>query len=279
MLVTGATGLVGDAVARHVVADGHEVVRVWATSRPEPLDGARDVQADLSDPAAVDGVPADVDAVVHAAARIPAGEWTDARAGAANRQADDHLVEHLTEAGFGGRWVQLSSVAAVDPAARAASRYATEKAVTEDRVRQAFPDRARSLRISSPYGPGMRHANVLRRFAEAAARGRPITLMGSGHRTQDFVHADDVARAALAAIQAPPGEPIVIASGRPVSMAELARTLVLLAGSSSPIEYSGQDDPQDAFRADYDLDPASRELGWAPAVPLETGLRSVLQAL
>ncbi len=278
VLITGTAGLVGGAIARLALERGHDIVRTWNTVAPAPLTGAQDLQCDLADPAAVASLPTDVEAVIHAAARIPAGDWSDEAAAAANRSTDQAVLQHYTDAAFPGRWVFLSSVALTDDWSRN-GHYAVEKAEAEERAGLAFPDRTRSLRISSPYGPGMRHLNVLRRFAEAASVGRPITLLGTGERTQDFVHADDVAAAALAAIDAPGGDPVIVASGEPVSMATLARMVVETAGSASHIERIDRPDPQEGFRADYDLRPAFEALGWAPAIRLEAGLRSMMQAL
>jgi UDP-glucose 4-epimerase len=189
------------------------------------------------------------------------------------------LLKHYAKAAFSGRWVYVSSVSLEHAELRGTSQYAIEKAETEGSIARAFPGRTRSLRISSPYGPGMRHLNVLLRFAEAARSGEPITLLGTGERTQDFVHVDDIAAAAISAIDAPGGDPVIVASGEPISMAELARLVVGIAGSSSAIEHTGRPDPQEGFRADYDLRPALDALGWAPAIRLEVGLRSMLEAM
>jgi nucleoside-diphosphate-sugar epimerase len=252
---------------------------VWHATQPAPLPGADDLRCDLEDSCALAALPCDVDVVIHSAARIPAGSWSDEAAASSNLRLDRGLLEHYERAGFAGRWVQLSSVILQHAELRDRSDYANAKAQSEERAASAFPHRARSLRISSPYGVGMRQPNVLRRFAEAARSGQPITLIGTAERTQDFVHADDVARAALAAAIAPGGRPVVVASGAPVSMAELARLVVEVSGSDSPIQHAGVPDPQDGFRADYSLDPALEDLGWQPAVRLEDGLRTMLAAM
>jgi UDP-glucose 4-epimerase len=278
LLVTGAAGLVGGAIARRAVERGHDVIRLWHRAPLAPLKGAQDLQCDLEDPTSVASLPTEVGGVIHAAARIPAGNWSDDAAATANRINDDGLLNHYAEAAYAGAWVYVSSVS-LEHAESRSSRYAMEKAETEGRAAIVFPGRMRSLRISSPYGPGMRHMNVLRRFADAARSGQPITVLGTGERTQDFVHVDDVAAAALAAIDAPGGDPVTVASGEAVSMSALARLIVQIAGSSSSIEHASRSDPQDGFRAEYDLRPAFDALGWVPVIRLEVGLRSMLAAM
>ncbi|MEO5533987.1 MAG: NAD(P)-dependent oxidoreductase [Pseudolysinimonas sp.] len=277
LLVTGAAGLVGGAIARRAIDLGHDVIRVWNSAPIPALSGAYDVRCDLGNPSAVSSLPSDVTAVIHAAARIPAGDWSDEAAAAVNRRTDDTLLHHYRS--FGGAWVYVSSVALESPELRETSSYAREKAATEESTTLAFSDRARSIRISSPYGPGMRHLNVLRRFVEAARAGDPITIFGSGERTQDFVHVDDIATAAIAAAEFAGGEPVVVASGEPVTMIELARLIVRICGSHSTIKYADEPDPQEQFRADYDLGPALDSFDWSPSIRLETGLRSLVEAM
>lgn len=66
ILVTGTSGFVGGAIARHLRALGHEVV---GTVNSRPGD-ASDHVVDVRDPKAFDAIPGDFDAVVHAAARL-----------------------------------------------------------------------------------------------------------------------------------------------------------------------------------------------------------------
>ncbi len=75
-LVTGATGFLGSALARRLVADGHEVrILARSTSDRSRLAGI-DVDAvvgDVTDPGAVGRALADVDVVFHAAAYVEMG--------------------------------------------------------------------------------------------------------------------------------------------------------------------------------------------------------------
>jgi uncharacterized protein (TIGR01777 family) len=95
VVVTGATGLVGDALVTALVAAGHRVDRV---SRRPPRPGTTDIQWDPArrqlDPRALDGA----DAVVHLAGEsVAAARWT-ARVKARIRQSRVEGTRLLAEA-------------------------------------------------------------------------------------------------------------------------------------------------------------------------------------
>jgi uncharacterized protein (TIGR01777 family) len=73
ILISGATGLIGSALDRSLVADGHTVVRL--TRNPsDPRDKRWDPMNDELDASALDGV----DAVIHLAGEsIASGRWSD----------------------------------------------------------------------------------------------------------------------------------------------------------------------------------------------------------
>ena len=73
VLVTGASGLLGGAVARALVARGDEMRTLQRRASGVP--GADDVRGSVTDPAAVARAVEGVDAVVHLAAKVSlAGE-------------------------------------------------------------------------------------------------------------------------------------------------------------------------------------------------------------
>ena len=76
ILVTGATGFLGNNLARKLLQQGHEIVTtVRTTSDLRPLDGLQveAVHANLTDSAAMAPVIEDVDAIIHCAAMIQLG--------------------------------------------------------------------------------------------------------------------------------------------------------------------------------------------------------------
>lgn len=140
----------------------------------------------------------------------------------------------------------------------------------ERRLRDAGP--VTVLRISNVYGPGQRTGSgqgVVAHWVEAASLGRPITLMGDPSVTRDFVHVEDVARAALAAGPGSPGV-VNIGSGVPTSLGDLAELVDDVFGGVEIVREPGRgfDVPHNWL----DVTLARESLGWTPRVSLREGL-------
>jgi UDP-glucose 4-epimerase len=137
--------------------------------------------------------------------------------------------------------------------------------------------RASLLRMFSAYGEGLRKQvvwDLCRKVMAAQQDGTPVTLHGTGDETRDFIHAADIARAALLVAQHPPasGTQIInIASGTETSIRTLAETVVQALGSKTAPAFNGArraGDPVN-WRADISR---LRALGFAPAVPFVEGI-------
>ncbi len=114
VLVTGATGLVGNNLVRCLLDQGQAVrVLVRTGADPRPLEGldVERVPGDVRDRAAVERACDGVQAVLHAAAQIHLG-WTQLeQSREINVQGTRHLVDAARHAG--ARLVQISSVDAL----------------------------------------------------------------------------------------------------------------------------------------------------------------------
>jgi UDP-glucose 4-epimerase len=90
---------------------------------------------------------------------------------------------------------------------------------------------------------------VLPRFVDAALSGQPLVVHDDGQQIRCFAHVQDVVAAVLALIQSPAalGRVFNIGSDQPVTILELARKVIELTGSKSPIEFQ-------SYTAAYDAD-------------------------
>ena len=132
-----------------------------------------------------------------------------------------------------------------------------------------------SVRIFSAYGPGLRR-QVVWDICQKAMGGARLELRGTGAESRDFIHAADVARAlVLLAENAPAqGEIYNLATGRETTISDIARLILGVLERPEPPAFDGINPSGNPFRWQADISKIAA-LGFAPALPLETGLRQV----
>ncbi|GAH84568.1 unnamed protein product, partial [marine sediment metagenome] len=168
----------------------------------------------------------------------------------------------------------LSSVCNEDSPVHPQGPYAAAKYETEQKIERLI-DNYITLRINAPYGKKQRSKTVLRIFIERALAGLDLLYHGSGKRQQDFVAVEDVAIVITYAVSFKgTGEIINIASGNSISMKNLAELIIhTIPGTMSRVLASGQIDPQEDYRAIFDISKSNHVLGWSPSVSLKDGIR------
>jgi UDP-glucose 4-epimerase len=138
-----------------------------------------------------------------------------------------------------------------------------------------------ALRYFNVYGPRMDvhgvYTEVLIRWMERIAAGKPPLILGDGSQTMDFVHAADIARANILAAKADVTDEVFnIASGTEISLVDLARTLLRVMDSSLDLEFGPQRKVNPVPRRLADISKAERMLGFRAAISLEDGLRGLV---
>ena len=114
--------------------------------------------------------------------------------------------------------------------------YATAKLMTEFMLRANKSHPTTVVRFFNVVGPGQLgdYGMVLPRFVEAAKAGAPLTVHGDGHQVRSFCHVNDAIKA-LIKVAAIPNETFNIGNDQPVTIKELAETVIKVYGSSSEI--------------------------------------------
>ena len=132
-----------------------------------------------------------------------------------------------------------------------------------------------SLRYFTVYGPRQRPDMGFHRFFSAILAGRPLVQFGDGLQTRDFTFVTDIVTAtAAAAVRGVPGRVYNIGGGARVSLREVFDLLGRVSGRTVTI------DRHDAQKGDMrdtyaDTSRAQADLGFAPSVTLEEGLREM----
>ena len=149
--------------------------------------------------------------------------------------------------------------------------------------RRQYGFRGISLMPTNLYGPGdnfdLESGHVLpallRRFHEAKRDNvRRVTIWGTGEPRRQFLHADDLAGAALLLMREyDEAEIINVGGGEEVSILELARLAARVVGFNGAIDFDPSR-PDGTPRKLLDVSRLSA-LGWKPRIGLEEGMRSV----
>ncbi|HSH60871.1 MAG TPA: UDP-glucuronic acid decarboxylase family protein [Acidimicrobiales bacterium] len=138
----------------------------------------------------------------------------------------------------------------------------------------------RIVRIFNTFGPRLRPADgrVVSNFLVQALTGKPITIYGDGSQTRSFCYVDDEVDGILALLGSDHVGPVNVGNPDEFTVAELARLVVEVTGSSSEVVHEALpvDDPA---RRRPDISLARRLFGWEPRVPLREGLERTAQWL
>ena len=156
-----------------------------------------------------------------------------------------------------------------------AKRYA--EALTMAYHRQQGVDTC-IVRIFNTNGQRMRpyDGRAIPTFVRQAFANEPLTVFGDGSQTRSFCYVDDLIRGLVLLAKSGEHFPVNIGNPQELTLLELAKAVIEVTGSKSEIVFEALpvDDPQ---VRQPDITRARQLLGWEPQVPLEDGLRRMLQ--
>ena len=299
VLVTGGAGFIGSHLVDRLVGEGCKVrvIDNLSTGKLANIQGHLDngavelVKGDIRDHKLVHECVKDVNAVVHLAAvtsvplsvKDPAGTFEVNVAGTLN------LVTSSARNKV-GKFVFISSCAVYGdpsrlPVAETAptnpiSPYAESKLVGEHfccGFNERLLLKTVCLRLFNVYGLRQAfndYSGVITLFINRARQGLPLTIYGDGSQTRDFVNVHDVVEAILRVMKSDSanGGVFNIGSGKPTSIAELAKVISELAGVSPKIKYEAPRSG-DIMHSYADISLAKRVFGFKPEFSLSEGLQ------
>jgi nucleoside-diphosphate-sugar epimerase len=300
LLVTGCAGFLGSHLSERLIDAGEEVVGVDSftdyyprevkESNLERLRGHarfKLFELDLgSDP--LEGVFEGVENVFHLAAQ-PGVRGSFGASFA--RYAHDNMLatQRMLEAGAAaqvGTFVYASSSSVYgnslayptpeDTRRAPVSPYGLTKLATEELAAvYGRLDRLHTvgLRYFTVYGPRQRPDMAFAKFFASALSGEPVKILGDGSQVRDFTFVDDAVTGTIAAARSGrPGAVYNIGGGTQVELVEALAQIEELLDVKIEIEYLPAA-RGDVRRTCSDPRTAKIELGFAPRVSLEEGLR------
>ena len=287
VLVTGGAGFIGRRVVRALLAEGHEVTVADLRAFPDPE--VRSVTGDLCDPGVPErAVRPGTDVIIHLAAftYVVASVNDPVSTHRLNVDATARLLELARENEVGTLPARVDERRDRQRGQRGdlrADRAAPAHPVRRDqggggdaaeRYANCYGITGAALRFSNVYGPGMTEKDsFVPRLMRAARDGEGVQVRGDGTMIRDLVHVDDVVQGVLAAWRARHTGPLILGSGRSVSVNEMVATARRVTGAPIPVEHVPVGNGEmPAVVVDIS---AARAIGYAPSHDLESGMATV----
>lgn len=276
VLVTGASGFIGQYVTRELAARGMDPVRFDRKAPTEILGDTRDRNS-------VWEAVATSDAVLHLAGVLGTQETIDNPFPSAetNVMGGLNVLEAVTGWGVplvyiavGNHWMN--------------NTYSITKTTTErfcDMYSRFRGADVRVVRALNAYGPGQEptppwgHSQVRKimpAFICRALEGEPIEVYGDGQQVMDMIHAADVATALVDVLErGKPGTVYEAGSGQPTTVLEIAQTVTdHCGGTITHLPMRPGEDESSVVLAD----PTTLEdIGWRQSIPLDVGVPDTVE--
>ncbi|GAA1809712.1 NAD-dependent epimerase/dehydratase family protein [Planosporangium flavigriseum] len=311
-LVTGGAGFIGSHLVDALLARGESVIVLddLSTGRLSNLDNAaanprlRFVRGSVLDESLVDRVVRDSDTVVHLAAAV--GVKLVVEQPLKSLQTNIRGAENIIEAAHRhGSKILVTSTSEIygknasGPLREDADRilgspgvmrwaYSTAKVVDEILANAYHREqglRSIVVRLFNTVGPRQSpsYGMVIPRLVHQALAGEPLTVYGDGQQTRCFAHVADVVSALVALLDEPAaiGETFNIGNSGEISILELAKRVLELAGSDSgialmPFEEVYGTGFEDMNRRVPDTGKLRALTGWEPRRGLDETLRDII---
>jgi dTDP-glucose 4,6-dehydratase len=141
--------------------------------------------------------------------------------------------------------------------------------------------RANIVRPFNTYGPDMRRhdGRVIPEMISAALSGRPLAIHGDGLQTRSFCYVSDLVDGLSCVLldRDADGEIFNIGNPREITMLDLARRILHVAGSRAELHFVDAR-PGDPERRRPIIKRIQARYGWAPRVQLTEGLRRTVRS-
>lgn len=140
-----------------------------------------------------------------------------------------------------------------------------------------------ALRFFNTYGPRQSLSNpytgVCAIFLSRVKSGKPPLVFEDGLQTRDFVSVHDIVQASVLAMNSTEAhyECFNVGTGKPVTILEVARTLIALCGKKQEPELVGKYRAGDIRHCYADISKIKSGLRFEPRVDFETGMKELIE--
>jgi GDP-4-dehydro-6-deoxy-D-mannose reductase len=275
VILTGASGFIGRALYRRLMAEGREVL---ALSRAD---------GDITDPNFWDSLPS-ARVIVHLAASsyVPDSWKVPADFLVANVVGTQHALDWCGRRGarmvFSSAYVygipESLPVSESSPV-RPNNPYALSKYMGEQCCE--FSSRylgvdVTALRVFNVFGHGQRQEFLFPTLIRQLTSSQILVKDLAPRR--DYVYLPDVIEAFVRALDVPQGFSLMnIGSGKSHSVADIVASLQKVTGTNLPVVSESMPRSQEIADVRADINLAKKIMGWEPVFDLEAGIRDILK--
>jgi len=308
-LVTGGAGFIGSHLVEKLVSRGNQIVILDnnSTGSLSNLKSVQDkvemVEGDILDFNLIDKLVSKTDYIVHLAAALGVFnivnkplqslktniQGTENILESADRLRKPVLIASTSEVYGKNDKVPLSEVddRIIGHPLKSRWSYSEAKAVDESLAYFYYVENKlpiRIVRFFNTVGPRQvgQYGMVLPRFVNAALKGEPIQVYGSGDQIRCFCHVTDAVKALLLVMDSDKavGEVFNVGNSSQISIMELAKKVIEITGSKSSIDKIAYEKAypegfEDMQRRVPDISKIKQVLGWEPEINLDQIIKDI----
>lgn len=292
ILVTGGAGFIGKHLVKFLIEKGHLVTIFDDFSNSEKNSvaflvnmGAKIIEGDITKFEDIINAVNEYDIVIHLAAKISVEESIKNPSETFHINVDGtrnvlvacektHVKKLIVASSAAVYGESLPNVRLTeDSKTNPISPYGESKVMMEHEIRKFIAKHNINcviLRFFNIYGVGQspEYAGVITKFIKRITENKPLKIFGDGMQTRDFVSIKDVIDSIYDAIENGKNGTYNIASGKTITIKELAEFMISLSGKDLEIIYNNAKKGDIKF-SQADISLAKKELKYLPKYGLE----------
>jgi len=302
VFVTGGGGFFGATLVASLLKKNYQVIIFdnFSNSSEEKISpllakGAKLVKGDITDYKSIENAMDDSDIVIHLAASINIEDSILNPEKTHNVNVDGTINVFRACAANKVRKIIVASSAAVygepenlpvseNSLTNPISPYGESKLNMEKYAQKFSQDNNLDcilLRFFNIYGEGQSdaYAGVITKFMKNISENKQLVIFGDGSNTRDFIAIEDVIDSihnAVSNLDRKRGTCYNIASGRHVSIKELAELMLSISGNKLEIKFE-LPKKGDIHHSQANIDLAKKELDFHPKISFKEGLEKLLK--
>lgn len=282
ILITGATGILGSALAKALVAGGYRVAIL--KHRDSPITRLAGIEHRLTVWDTEDGLEhvfpgaGEIGVIIHCATCYGRGGESMETLHQVNVAEPIRLLEIAREAGVSS-FINTDTCLPPETSAYAASK---RRFLDAGRLLAGSGNlRFINFRLQHLYGPPYDEANFIGRVVRSCCSNQPDLDLTEGEQLRDFIYFDDAVAAYTCLVRNLQHDHTIldeyeVGSGSPISVREVVESIKRLSRSTTRLRFGAVSyRPFEPMRLSANIDSLC-DLGWRPEFSLELGLSKTI---